>query len=71
MFLLRFSKELQKGLDSPIARSYSYDTATKESAVTEKQYQALLNLYHDYQDAFLVLPLEIRSKFYDRLYSRS
>lgn len=39
--------------------------------MTEKQYQALLNLYHDYQDAFLVLPLEIRSKFYDRLYSRS
>lgn len=35
----------------------------------DKQYKALLNLYHDFKPAFQALPEYIQSAFYTRLYS--
>lgn len=32
------------------------------------QYRILMELYHEYNEAFKALPLEIQNKFYMRLY---
>jgi hypothetical protein len=38
--------------------------------MSEKQYQVLLDLFHEYNEAFLSLSQEIRTKFYARLYQK-
>ncbi|MCK9994401.1 MAG: hypothetical protein Dbin4_02921 [Alphaproteobacteria bacterium] len=37
--------------------------------MSDKQYEALLNLYHEYNEAFNGLPTLIKNKFYEKLYS--
>lgn len=39
--------------------------------LTHKQFEALLNLYNEYNDAFLTLPSHVKAAFYARLYSKS
>jgi hypothetical protein len=36
--------------------------------MTEKQFQMLLDLYHNYNEAFNSLSKEIKDKYYTRLY---
>ena len=38
--------------------------------MTEKQYQLLLNLYHEYNAAFISLAPSIQDAFYDLLFAR-
>lgn len=37
--------------------------------MTDKQYAVLLNLYHEYTEAFNGLPYNIKQEFFMRLYS--
>lgn len=39
-------------------------------AMTEKQYQLLLALYHEYNEAFISLSATVQDAFYDCLYAR-
>lgn len=39
--------------------------------LTDKQYEVLLALFNEYNEAFRRLPAEIQGKFYDRLYDHS
>lgn len=39
--------------------------------LTEAQYQAMLNLFNEFNAAFNALPVEIKSAYYDRLYNHS
>ena len=38
--------------------------------MSEKQYQILLDLFHEYHDAFLTLSQEVKAKFYEKLYAK-
>lgn len=38
--------------------------------MTEKQYLLVLNLYHDYEEAFLSLGESVKEQFFDLLFSR-
>lgn len=38
--------------------------------LTDKQYSILLNLYHELNEAFLVLPQPVLDAFYTRLYAK-
>jgi len=39
--------------------------------MTEKQYQILLELYHEYNEAFECLSAEIKTKYYNLLYHQA
>jgi hypothetical protein len=39
--------------------------------MTEKQYYLLLDLYHEYNDAFRSLPQSIQDAYYDILFGRA
>jgi len=38
--------------------------------LTYNQYIALLNLYHEFNEAFVQLPDDIKQAFYNRLYKK-
>lgn len=39
-----------------------------DKVMTNKQYRILMELYHEYNEAFQALPLDVRNMFYARLY---
>jgi hypothetical protein len=41
-----------------------------ENKLTSGQYIALLELYHEYREAFDALPESFKVKFYQRLYAK-
>lgn len=38
--------------------------------MTDKQYQVLVELFNEYNEAFVALPLHIKQAFYGRLYAK-
>lgn len=38
--------------------------------MSDKQYQVLLDLYHEFNEAFLTLDQAVKSAFFDRLYAK-
>ncbi len=38
--------------------------------MTDTQYQILLDLFHEYHEAFLTLSKEVQDKFFARLYQK-
>ena len=41
----------------------------KQLHITTAQYTALMTLYHEFNEAFILLPVPIKQAFYDRLVS--
>lgn len=38
--------------------------------MSDKQYAILLDLFHEYNEAFLSLSNEVKAKFYEKLYAK-